>query len=303
VVLSSCWQHGSVPQLLQIAVSQQIHWSINQTADQLAESPTCQSEDGDNFSAIGLGVSNLDASTRFYTAVFDYRNATRLDLPNWTEDILLSNGNATGSYAIVTMRWKEAQPRNVRDLPIKLRFKVPDPRATQRLVARSGGKSLPLHYNHGDPHSKAVYATDPDGYLIELLPAGGHGSGTGLVSAGLGTSNLEASAGFWGAVTGNAATTIKGTRRWRSITINPDTDSGRTALELLDWKERPARPTDRLPIKVVVRTRSAAAFVSRVVQAGGQVVLPPGPMQGIVVGFCRDPVDQTLIEINEFPSF
>jgi catechol 2,3-dioxygenase-like lactoylglutathione lyase family enzyme len=275
---------------------------LNQTADRITESPSCQPQDGDNFSAIGLGVSNLDASTRFYTSVFDYRNATRLDLPNWTEDILVSHGNATGTYAIVTMRWKEAQPRNVKDLPIKLRFKVPDPKATQRLIARSGGKSLPSHYNRGDPHSKAVYAADPDGYLIELLPAGGHGVRRGLVSTGLGTSNLEASAEFWAAATGNMASDIKGTRRWRSTTINADPDSGRTALELLDWKERPDRPTDRLPIKVVVRTRSAAAFFSRMVQAGGQVVLPPGPMQGIVVGFCRDPVDQTLIEINEFPS-
>jgi catechol-2,3-dioxygenase len=233
-----------------------------------------------SFRAIGLGVTSRTAATEWYGKTLGLKKMTTMKLARskttpWDEDINYFTGGKGSSMVI--MEWKEKPNRSVKNLPLKLQFTVPDPKATQALIARSGGTALNLTRT---TVPGALYAKDPDGYLMELIQGSGE---TYLSSVGVGVSDLEKAAKWWSGTTGLQAGAIKKSALWDSIGLTGPQGS---ELVFMDWHESPKRPTSNLPIKLVMLAKSTRPYISAVKQAGGKVTSNMS-----IVAFAKDPLE------------
>lgn len=120
--------------------------------------------------AIGLGVSDLQRSADFYMRVLGMKQLQTFKLPHMDEIVLGLEGSR-GS-AIVLMHWTDGSERHYKNLPIKLVFYVPDPKALAQRIRDEGLEIV------REPAPVAAlgnvvvgFAKDPDGYLIEMLQA------------------------------------------------------------------------------------------------------------------------------------
>jgi lactoylglutathione lyase len=120
--------------------------------------------------AIGIGVSDLRRSAEFYMNVLGMKQLQTFKLPHMDEIVLGLEGSR-GS-AIVLMHWTDGSARNYQDLPIKLVFYVPDPKAVAQRI-RDAGMEIVREPTPVPALGNAMvgFAKDPDGYLIELLQA------------------------------------------------------------------------------------------------------------------------------------
>lgn len=110
--------------------------------------------------AIGIGVSDLEASADFYTRVMGMTEQYRLSL-SFMNEIILEFETGGGS-AVVLMHY--TAPKNYADLPVKLVYRMPDPKSTLREIKDEGLEVL--------TNTKSFpTAKDPDGYLLEILKA------------------------------------------------------------------------------------------------------------------------------------
>jgi len=133
----------------------------------------------------------------------------------------------------------------------------------------------------------AIYASDPDGYLLELVKGQG---GPALTSIGIGVSNLNQSAAWWAATTSTTAGPLKTSKEWDSISLSFGKAS---TLTLIDWHESPKRPTRNMPIKVVLAASSTGELTRSI-----QKQTPKGSQAGAMGMFQWEPLEHTLIEIN-----
>lgn len=116
--------------------------------------------------ATGIAVSDLEASTKFYTEMLGMTVYRTITLDTMVENILGFEG--VRGPAILLMQYNDN--RNSQDLPTKLVFNVPDVRAIIN-AARIAGVAI---YKEATEHESMGGATigfikDPDGYLIELM--------------------------------------------------------------------------------------------------------------------------------------
>ena len=119
-------------------------------------------------SAMGIGVTSLEASTAFYVDTLGMRSVATYELDYMDEIVLMP---PDGGSAIVLMEYTDGKERNVKDLPVKIVFRTSDPTALAEKIRANGFEIV------RDPiPSEAVggaivgFAKDPDGYLIEILP-------------------------------------------------------------------------------------------------------------------------------------
>jgi predicted enzyme related to lactoylglutathione lyase len=120
--------------------------------------------------AVGIAVSSLQNSTKFYTEVLGLKDTgQRYHLPTFDEVVLALPGAHTGS-AIVLMQYK--QPKNIANLPIKLVFYVEDVKVQIEKIRKAGGK-ITLEPGSGVMGNVTIptgFGTDPDGYALEINP-------------------------------------------------------------------------------------------------------------------------------------
>jgi catechol 2,3-dioxygenase-like lactoylglutathione lyase family enzyme len=120
--------------------------------------------------AIGLGVTDMVKSAKFYTEVLGLVDTKqRFSTPQFDEIVLTMPGKGAGS-AVVLMQYK--QPRNVTNLPIKLVFYVADVKAQVEKI-RKAGMRITLEPGTGVVGNVTIptaFGTDPDGYMLELNP-------------------------------------------------------------------------------------------------------------------------------------
>jgi catechol 2,3-dioxygenase-like lactoylglutathione lyase family enzyme len=131
---------------------------------------------------VGLCVTDLDRSRRFYEAVFGYRERDRLTVPDGPTSKLLRVAPPVGLTAVYLERGGAVlellhfdRPGNepARSRPFTepglthLSFTVDDLAATCALVRDHGGEVL----DDTDVGGLAIMVRDPDGQLLELLPA------------------------------------------------------------------------------------------------------------------------------------
>jgi catechol 2,3-dioxygenase-like lactoylglutathione lyase family enzyme len=119
--------------------------------------------------AAGIGVSDLDASSQFYTSVFGLSFVSKIHLPDMDEIILSMDGRGA---ALVLMCHTDGVDRNLSDTGGKIVFSVADPAATVEL-ARGRGARVVREATPVPEFGDAVIAfvEDPDGHLVEILQA------------------------------------------------------------------------------------------------------------------------------------
>ena len=122
----------------------------------------------DSVSAVGIGVTSLEASKAFYGDTLGMKTLTEFHL-DYMDEIVLAYPKGS---AVVLMEYTDGKERNVKDLPVKIVLRVPDPVALAAKI-RSAGYTIVREPEASEAVGGAVvgFAKDPDGYLIEILQA------------------------------------------------------------------------------------------------------------------------------------
>jgi lactoylglutathione lyase len=117
-------------------------------------------------SATGIAVTDLRRSEDFWTRVVGMERQAKLRLPEMDEVIL---GFHAKGASLVLMQYTDGRV-NVRDLPVKVVVSVDDPAS---LAAAIRAEGLPIE-REPEPVPElgdaiVGFASDPDGYRIEIL--------------------------------------------------------------------------------------------------------------------------------------
>jgi lactoylglutathione lyase len=120
-----------------------------------------------SLTAVGIGVADLDRSTRYYEEVLGMKKVRTFEVEDMNEVALVHEG---GSNAVLLMHYTDGSARNYQDNPVKLVFYVADPAAIAAKV-KAAGLEVTLEPTPLDIVGGAVVclAKDPDGYMIELI--------------------------------------------------------------------------------------------------------------------------------------
>src|ERR1700742_3399367 len=120
----------------------------------------------DYLTAVGIGVSDLDRSTDFYSRVLGMKPMQTFKL-DYMDEVMLAH---EGRNAVVLMHYTDGSARNYQDNPVKLVFYVTDPAAIAAKVKAAGlevtREPAPIESLGG---AVVCLAKDPDGYTIELI--------------------------------------------------------------------------------------------------------------------------------------
>ncbi|KAF2416991.1 hypothetical protein EJ08DRAFT_666570 [Tothia fuscella] len=236
-----------------------------------------------SITAIGIGISDLAAAQKFYSTAFDYSKGSKMSFGVWDEAIMMAKG---GGPALIPMKFKN--PKTVKDLPVKLSFNCPDPKALQTKVVAGGGKAVEKDAATTGAKEGTLYASDPDGYLLELIPGA---KGIGLASAGYGVVNLNQSAAFFSKLAGTSPGEVVKKDAWDMVTVKT---SKAMTLQFLNFRD--GRNTKELPLKIVWGVPSIPGFKTTITEGGGTIA--QGSSLGGMVGMAYSPTDKILIEIN-----
>jgi lactoylglutathione lyase len=119
-------------------------------------------------SAVGIGVTDLDASTDFYVNVMGMEKVRTYEL-SYMNEVLLRYPD--GESYIVLMHWIDGSNPNYKNLPVKIVTRVKDPMALAAKI-KAAGLEVTREPQASDQVGGAVvgFAKDPDGYVLELLP-------------------------------------------------------------------------------------------------------------------------------------
>lgn len=110
--------------------------------------------------AVGIGVSDLEASAAFYTNVLGMEIQYTLNVPNLMDEIILQYPYEGGGSGVVLMHY--LYPRNYTDNPVSLGFDLKEPKAAMESI-----EELELPILHPMCGARGV-AKDPDGYILEI---------------------------------------------------------------------------------------------------------------------------------------
>lgn len=206
----------------------------------------------------------------------------------WTEDICV------GSPSFIPMKFKAtaaAPERSVKNLPVRLTFRCPDPKSLQARVIKGGGTAVtsPKAADTGLKEG-TLYAKDPDGYLLELVPGG---TGISLISMSYGSSNMTQSATFFGALFGTSPKQPQKVAAWDMVTVPTKRAFN---IQFLNFHDE--RSTKHLPLKIVIAVPDITGFKTAITSRGGTIPKGGESALGGAAAFGNDPVDQILIEIN-----
>lgn len=122
----------------------------------------------DYLTAVGIGVSDLDRSTDFYSRVLGMKPMQTFKL-DYMDEVMLAH---EGRNAVVLMHYTDGSARNYRDNPVKLVFYVTDPVGIANRIKAEGlevtREPAPIESLGG---AVVGLCKDPDGYVIELIEA------------------------------------------------------------------------------------------------------------------------------------
>ena len=248
-------------------------------------------------SAIGIGVSDLEAARDFYVDTFGFEEDQFLSIPGQYDEYILTSP-VPGSSALVLMHWTNGAPYDYQDNPIKLELASADPALLADDIedANLPVNQAPAPSTDADLNGALVgYAEDADGTVLELRRS----IRPYLAAAAIGVADLEASVSFYQEALGMQEVTRR-TRDNRDEVVLRSADNKGSQIVLMGFTDGEARNYSRNPGKLVFYTRDPSAFAQSIRDASGVILVEPvdqGPALGnAVVGFGRD-LDNNLIEI------
>ena len=238
----------------------------------------------------GIGVSDLSASTKFYTEALGLTFKYNLDTEVWNENVL---ADVRGNSVVIMDFVKE---RNTQDNPAKLVFAVKSVTDAVQKVIAAGGKTFSPPTTFAG--STVALMLDPDGYLVELIEAPTAPSAV-LVGVGVGVSDLDASQDYY--------TRVLGLRFSRDIDVPGFMDEKELksplnkgpSVILMHYEK--ARSYENVPVKIVLAVSDATKFTSVVAaEDPAKLIAPAAPYgnTGYKIGMAAD-LEGTLIEVLE----
>ncbi|MGH1471804.1 MAG: VOC family protein [Cellvibrionaceae bacterium] len=118
--------------------------------------------------AVGIGVSDLNRSVKFYTEVLGLTALQTINLKHMNEVVMGFKG--TRSASVVLMNFIDDSNPNYLNNPVKLVFYKEDAKATISAIGAAGYDivSEPTPYESMG-NALIGFGKDPDGYLIEII--------------------------------------------------------------------------------------------------------------------------------------
>ena len=120
------------------------------------------------FGAVGIPVTDLDASAAFYTAMLGMVELQTIEVPAMKQIVLGFEGVRGAS--VLLMKYTDGRNVNCKDNPLKLVFYVPDIASTLEAV-RAANYTIETEATPVAEIGGAIigFVKDPDGYRIELV--------------------------------------------------------------------------------------------------------------------------------------
>jgi catechol 2,3-dioxygenase-like lactoylglutathione lyase family enzyme len=254
---------------------------------------------GSYLGAAGLGVSDLAASTDFYTKSLGMSIKYQMSTGYWDEVVLEFKGSK-GS-AVVLLHFTDGSERNYKNNPVKLAFYVPDA-AKFAQNFKNAGLPVPREPAPLENFGNAIvgFAKDPDGYLIEIV----QDSNTTLpylAGGGIGVTDLAASTAFYTNVIGMVVKSeLKMENFMDEVVLGFPSGKG-SGVVLMHYNDGSERNYKNNPVKLVFYVPKAADTANAIQDAGMPIVSKPAALAelgNVVVGMAKDP-DGYLLEIVE----
>jgi catechol 2,3-dioxygenase-like lactoylglutathione lyase family enzyme len=281
--------------------------SIGETADaspiaagDAAAQADASIEQAEYLGAAGIGVSDLDASFKFYTEIVGMTLRYELSVPNYADEKILHFENGKGSD-VVLMGFTDGIPRNYTKNPVKLVFYVPSASALVEAIRGQGLEVL------SEPAAQAAFggtivgfARDPDGYILEII------EDTTLQvpylgAVGLGVSDLARSKDFYTRLLAmhNEGDLLSVPGVWDEWIMKHEAPKG-SAVVLLHYTDGSDRNYMNVPVKTVHFVPDVQAVVDALMREGLPILSPPSmfTVQGTnaLIALARDP-DGYVLEL------
>jgi predicted enzyme related to lactoylglutathione lyase len=239
---------------------------------------------------VGVGVSDLEASTAFFTGIMGMTLQGEARRNDRTERVLVYGANEKGS-SLTLMHFDDG--RGIANVPAKLVFYTPDIQSTVQRLSDAGSAitQAPLTYMG----ALDAMAVGPDGYTIELVQQ--TTTDPLVLAVGFAVSNLQASVDFYTKVLGMKQTGEYDLGSLTEKVMQYSTGHG-SAVVLQGYTDTTQRNTKDNPVIEVHHVTDAAAMAAKVAKGGGRVMTPPGPdptLGNRVVAMAMDP-DGYLLE-------
>ena len=139
-------------------------WSLNAAADPSASAAPSAAEL--RLAGVGINVSDIERSARFYTEVIGLRRAMRAPATGEMRELVLTANGQMGGTILVLAKL-DGQPLTPgREGFGRVITNPPDVEAVARRAEAAGFKVTRLPHQPGGP--VVAFVEDPDGYRVEL---------------------------------------------------------------------------------------------------------------------------------------
>ncbi len=241
--------------------------------------------------SVGVGVSDLAASTAFFTTIMGMTLQGEVHRSDRTERVLVYGAGDKGS-SLTLLHFDDG--RTIAKVPAKIVFYTPDIASTVQRLSDGGSMiTQPTLVYMGAMNAMAV---GPDGYTIELVEQ--TTTDPLVLAIGFAVSNLQASVDFYTNVMGMKQTSEYDLGALTEKVMQYPTGHG-SAIVLQGYTDMTQRNYKDNPVIEVHDVADARAAAARIAKGGGSVVTPAAPdstLHDKVVAMAKDP-DGYLLEL------